>query len=75
MNMLYALIDTSYRTILLWFALALHPVPAVQAGLGDGFWHTHGNQILDSANRAVRIAGINWYGFETADAVPGGLQL
>jgi endoglucanase len=45
----------------------------VQPGLGDGFWHTHGNQILDSANRPVRIAGINWYGFETPSAVAGGL--
>ena len=45
----------------------------MQPGLGDGFWHTHGNQILDSANRPVRIAGINWYGFEGNAAVPGGL--
>ena len=45
----------------------------MQPGLGDGFWHTRGNQILDSDNRPVRIAGVNWYGFETEAAVAGGL--
>jgi hypothetical protein len=40
--------------------------------VGAGFWHTSGNQILD-ANNPVRIAGINWYGFETTDSVPHGL--
>jgi len=75
MNMLSAFLETSYRVVALWFALALHPASPVQPGLGEGFWHTRGNQILDSANRPVRIAGINWYGFETPEAVPGGLQL
>ena len=73
MNDLAAFLETSYRILLLWFALAVHSSPTVQPGLGDGFWHTRGNQILDSANRPVRIAGINWYGFETDAAVPGGL--
>jgi endoglucanase len=35
--------------------------------------HTSGNQILDSDNKAVRLAGVNWYGFETADKVVHGL--
>jgi endoglucanase len=40
---------------------------------GAGYWHTSGNQILDSNNHEVRIAGINWYGFETTDQVVHGL--
>lgn len=40
---------------------------------GAGYWHTSGNQILDSNGNRVRIAGINWYGFETTDEVVHGL--
>lgn len=42
---------------------------------GAGYWHTSGNQILDANGTQVRIAGINWYGFETTRAVAGGLTL
>jgi endoglucanase len=42
-------------------------------GAGAGYWHTSGNQILDAAGNPVRIAGINWYGFETPDEVAHGL--
>jgi endoglucanase len=42
-------------------------------GQGSGYWHTSGNQILDSNNQVVRIAGVNWYGFETTDEVVHGL--
>ncbi|MGH3123899.1 MAG: cellulase family glycosylhydrolase, partial [Streptosporangiaceae bacterium] len=42
-------------------------------GAGSGYWHTSGNQILDSAGNPVRIAGINWYGFETPDEIAHGL--
>ncbi len=42
-------------------------------GQGTGYWHTSGNQILDVSNQAVRIAGVNWYGFETGDEVVHGL--
>ncbi len=38
------------------------------------FWHTEGNRILDRKNRPVRISGVNWSGFETREAVPGGLD-
>ena len=38
-----------------------------------GYWHTSGNQVLDSGGHVVRIAGINWYGFETTDEVVHGL--
>jgi aryl-phospho-beta-D-glucosidase BglC (GH1 family) len=38
-----------------------------------GFFHTSGNQILDSNNQPVRIAGVNWFGFETTNFAPHGL--
>ena len=40
---------------------------------GTGYWHTSGNQILDSNNQGVRMAGVNWYGFETTDHLIHGL--
>jgi endoglucanase len=43
------------------------------SGVGAGYWHTSGSQILDSNGDPVRIAGINWYGFETTDEVAHGL--
>jgi endoglucanase len=46
---------------------------AFAAGTGAGFWHTSGNQILDSNGSPVRIAGVNWYGFETPDEIAHGL--
>lgn len=59
-----------------WFALALLLIlcgsRAAQAQ-GAGYWHTSGNQIVDSNGEAVRIAGINWYGFETSDYLAHGL--
>ncbi|WP_051452196.1 cellulase family glycosylhydrolase [Actinospica robiniae] len=42
-------------------------------GAGAGYWHTSGNQILDANGTPVRIAGINWYGFETPDEIAHGL--
>jgi endoglucanase len=56
--------------------LAFGPLarPAGAAGtVGAGYWHTSGSQILDSNGNAVRIAGINWYGFETPDEIAHGL--
>src|SRR5881227_743877 len=40
---------------------------------GGGYWHTSGRQILDASGHPVRIAGINWFGFETANYVVHGL--
>jgi endoglucanase len=40
---------------------------------GAGYWHTSGRQILDAAGQPVRIAGINWFGFETDIRVVHGL--
>lgn len=42
-------------------------------GQGAGYWHTSGNKIIDSQGEVVRIAGINWYGFETTDYLAHGL--
>jgi endoglucanase len=43
------------------------------AAAGAGYWHTSGRQILDEAGQPVRIAGINWFGFETTNHVVHGL--
>ena len=43
--------------------------------IGQGYWHTSGSQLLDAQNRPVRIAGINWFGFETSNYVVGGLNI
>jgi endoglucanase len=52
----------------------LNPVKPVSEELGKGPWHTEGAQILDANNRPVRIAGVNWFGFETNTFVVHGLQ-
>src|ERR1039458_2779712 len=52
---------------------ALDAPAAPAAGAGSSYWHTSGNQILDSSGNPVRIAGINWYGFETPDEIAHGL--
>lgn len=44
------------------------PQPGVSA-----YFHASGNQILDANNQSVRIAGINWFGFETGSFAPHGL--
>src|SRR5258708_3970731 len=51
--------------------IAVRHAPAQAAGAG--FWHTSGNEILDTNNQPVRIAGVNWFGFETANFTPHGL--
>ncbi|GAC1361411.1 MAG: hypothetical protein NVSMB3_09710 [Acidobacteriaceae bacterium] len=58
---------------LLLLLLAHILLPAALLAQGSGFWHTSGSLILDSNNQQVRIAGINWYGFETTRGVAGGL--
>ncbi|MFI6151774.1 cellulase family glycosylhydrolase [Kitasatospora sp. NPDC051170] len=50
---------------------AAAPVQAAPAG--SGYWHTDGRRLLDEANRPVRIAGVNWFGFETETYAPHGL--
>ena len=36
--------------------------------------HTSGRWVLDAAGKRVKLAGVNWYGGESPDRVPGGLQ-
>ncbi|MFH8800415.1 cellulase family glycosylhydrolase [Streptomyces sp. NPDC017936] len=43
------------------------------ADAGAGYWHTSGRRILDAAGQPVRVAGINWFGFETSNHVVHGL--
>ncbi|MFI5812373.1 cellulase family glycosylhydrolase [Streptomyces sp. NPDC051643] len=43
------------------------------AASGAGYWHTDGRRILDAQNQPVRMAGVNWFGFETANYVAHGL--
>jgi endoglucanase len=51
--------------------LAATPHPASAAG--TGYWHTSGGQLLDASNQPVRLAGVNWFGMETANYAPHGL--
>jgi aryl-phospho-beta-D-glucosidase BglC (GH1 family) len=48
-------------------------VQAVDAQTWVGPLHANGNQIVDSAGQNVRIAGVNWFGFETSNFAPHGL--
>jgi endoglucanase len=46
--------------------------PSAQAQ-GTGYWHTSSTRIVDANGTTVRIAGINWYGFETTNHLANGL--
>lgn len=65
-----------HRSVGRWLALALILI-VCGAGRGQaqgvGYWHTSGNRIVDSNGDQVRIAGVNWYGFETSDFLVHGL--
>jgi endoglucanase len=52
---------------------ALLAWPAAAGAAAPGYLHTDGNRILDADNRPVRIAGVNWFGFETANYTVHGL--
>jgi endoglucanase len=47
--------------------------PSKASAAGTGYWHTSGSKILDSNNVQVKIAGINWFGFETGNYALHGL--
>jgi len=36
--------------------------------------HTDGNRIVDGAGHAIRLASVNWYGFDEKEYVAGGLD-
>ena len=65
------------RAIVVHLVLAFASLIPARLSLaqGAGYWHTSGAQILDSNGASVRIAGINWYGFETTDMVVHGLNV
>lgn len=42
-------------------------------GAAEGFLSTAGNQIVDAAGQAVKIAGVNWFGLESTNFAPHGL--
>jgi endoglucanase len=63
----------SWQRILFLLSIPILGMCSVALGQGTGYWHTSGNQIIDSSGRSIRIAGINWYGFETTDQVVHGL--
>ncbi|MEM9615102.1 MAG: lytic polysaccharide monooxygenase [Actinomycetota bacterium] len=51
------------------------PMPTVPGGpgLGDGYWSTSGDALVDAGGDQVSIRGVNWFGFETASYMPHGL--
>ncbi len=51
---------------------AFHPKLAT-ADSCNGYWHTSGAKLLDSCGNTVHIAGVNWFGMETANYAPHGL--
>jgi endoglucanase len=60
--------------VLLWLGWKIDAsVDARVNQAGAGYWHTNGNQILDANHQPVRIAGVNWFGMETANYAPHGL--
>ena len=64
----------SSNALLLTAGLALMLAsPQMAHAQGAGHWHTAGATILDSDNQPVRIAGVNWFGMETATFAPHGL--
>jgi endoglucanase len=65
----------THAHLLLLMLLLLGVLTGVARAAGTGYWHTSGNRVLDSANQPVRIAAINWYGFETTTFVAHGLWI
>ena len=43
-------------------------------GSRSGYWHTEGGRMVNDRQQTVRISGLNWSGFETPAAIPGGLR-
>jgi len=42
-------------------------------GIADGYLHTEGSQIVDSAGNNVKLTGVNWFGAEGYAFAPQGL--
>jgi len=71
--MSYAPVRTLTACALMAAAVSTTALAQSTSTVGSGYWHTKGNQIIDASGNVVRIAGINWYGFETVDALAHGL--
>ena len=39
------------------------------------YLHTSGNKILDASDKVVGLSGLNWFGFETPENAPHGLEV
>jgi aryl-phospho-beta-D-glucosidase BglC (GH1 family) len=48
-------------------------MPMPEPAVGSWSLQTSGSQILDAEGNTVRIAGVNWFGLETANFAPHGL--
>jgi endoglucanase len=46
---------------------------AKRSRAATGYFHTRGSSIVDASGKAVRIAGVNWFGMETPDNTVDGL--
>ncbi|WP_339950471.1 Calx-beta domain-containing protein [uncultured Albimonas sp.] len=44
-----------------------------EGGTSPGWFSTSGNQVVDADGTPVRIAGVNWFGFESDTFAPHGL--
>lgn len=42
---------------------------------GGEWLHTHGRWIVDGGDCRVRLAGVNWYGMNTTNYIPSGLNI
>ena len=56
-----------------WVRALIGPLPAPPTK-APSTWHIEGASILDENGEVVRMEGLNWSGFETANGVPGGLD-
>src|SRR3954464_513216 len=65
----------THTNLLLLMLMLIAVLTGAARAAGTGYWHTSGNQILDANNQPVRIAAINWYGFETTTFVAHGLWI
>lgn len=55
--------------------LVPHRAAHGKAAVGAGYWHAVGSQLVDAQDHPVRIAGVTWYGMETTNWVPAGLDI
>lgn len=62
-----------WKSVLVLLTVTVAAFPGVSArGDDSAGWRTHGNQIMHG-DKAVRLSGLNWYGFETTTFVADGL--